>query len=359
MSTVTPVAGDVAFAGALAQELERDGYCVVPGFFRVDEVRQARAEIVAVLERDRAAREAAGEKAEVWGGGPTYWSSLTSVMHSLMFPSVHCPTLARMLADLLDSPLAASLLKRALGDHYRLRAELCRQNTGALDEGRDGDLPHAWHRDPPGIFTIGIYFDDLSQDGDSATAGLPGTHMLAPDPYWDFMLSRPCYRSLDAYLATSHRYILEWFFNHNLFQGAVRRRFQARGRGMLGRAGDWYFFFNQVWHGRQPNLRGKRLVTVRFGGYATDPEFAYREDTPVPAWPAHVSASYSERFRPGKPVNAGTASIIQRMRRSQLRPRLDLFTLARLEKRLLAYLCGKLMTWYPQLDAPEHRAAPR
>ena len=350
-------ARDLGLAESALAELERSGFVVVPDFFCVTEVDAAREELVRVLDLDAGMRRAKGCAAADWREGPTPSSSSTGVMHTVLFPSLHCPTLAAMMDRLLESPMGRHFLRGAVGEHYRLRVDLGRITTGAHDVGPGGALPHDWHRDPPGEWTIGIFLADLEEDGHSATAGLPGTHVLPFNPYWDFMLSRPCYRSKAAYLDTQYRYMLDWFYRHNLFQGRVRRFFETRARGMFGRRGDWYFFFNDVWHGRQPNLFGRKLVMVRLGGFAT--EYPFKDDIPVPEFPASVPRSYADHYRAGQPVNVGTDSLLQRMAARQRAWHLDVFRLASAEKRWASRLSRMLLARWPRLSEDRFLATPK
>jgi hypothetical protein len=350
-------ARDLARADALGDALERDGYVVVPDFFSLDVVEQGRREIVSLLDTDARMREQAGCTAADWANGPTSSSSMTDVMHTVLFPTVHCPTLAWMIDRIITSPLGSALIRRAVGEHYRLRVDLARISSGKHDVGHDGDLPHVWHRDRPGEFTCGIFFDDLTAPQSSETAALPGTHWLPFNPIWDFMLSRPCYRSRDAYLDTDYRYMLDWFFRHNIFQGKVRDYFQKQGTGMRGGKGDWYIFFNDVWHGRQPNVHGQKLVTVRFGGFAS--EFEFPEDIPTPAFPPHVPDGLRARYRPNPPRNGDSSSIVQKMAARQRGRQMNLFGMAHAEKRLYSALSLGLQKYFPVLRHARFHARPR
>jgi hypothetical protein len=349
--------GHLAAADDLARRLERDGFVVVPDFFSLDEVEAARAECVDLLDVDLRMRETRQCQRADWAEGPTPGSSLTDVMHTVLFPILHCPVLARMIDRIISSSVGSALIRRAVGEDYRLRVDLARRSRDVRDVGHDGDLPHAWHRDRPGEFTCGIFFDDLTSPGSSETAVVPGTHMLPFSPMWDFMLSRPCYRSRTAYLDGEYRYMLDWFFRHNLFQGFVRAFFTRNASGMRGKKGDWYIFFNDVWHGRQPNLHGGRLVTVRFGGFAS--EFDFPEDIPAPRVPLHVPETLRRRYQPGQPRNTSKDSILQRMVSRQAGRQLNVFALAHAEKRLSAALSRRMLERRPALNDERYLATPK
>src|SRR5207245_2300037 len=107
---------------------------------------------------------------------------------------------------------------------------------------------------------------------------------------------------------------------------------EKNGQGMLGKKGDWYFFFNDTWHGRQPNLSGKRLMMVRFGGFATD--FTFPEDIPRPQFPDHLPESLRYRYSIAPPKNTQSDSILQRMKARQ--QFLDMFIQSNHEKRRAA-----------------------
>jgi len=126
---------------------------------------------------------------------------------------------------------------------------------------------------------------------------------------------------------------------------------------MLGKKGDWYFFFNDTWHGRQPNLHGKQLITVRFGGFATD--FEFPEDIPVPRFPSHVSQAYRDRYRADQPRNTDPTSILQQMAANHRRPQLNMFGLAKTEKQLGAALSKAIMERWPEYCEEKYQATPK
>lgn len=337
---------DVTLAERFASQLEEVGFVVVPDFFPLTEVDAARVELAQVLETDLRMRKEKGSGRVDWDGGPTPSSSLSPVMHTVLFPTIHSPILSRMIERILTDPMSSSLLRKAVGNDFRLRVDLVRRSTGVHDVGQDGDLPHPWHRDRPGEFTCGIFFDDLSENDNSATAGVPGTHMLPFSPLWDFMLSRPAYLSEKAFKNKFKRYLLEWFFSRGVRNLELRKYFEENGAGMLGKQGDFYIFFNDIWHGRQANLFGKQLMMVRFGGFASD--FAFPEDIPLPVFPAHVPDTLRRRYGSDQPVNTSKDSILQRMQSKQRF--VKMFMQAHEEKQRASRLSNNILTALPFLN---------
>jgi hypothetical protein len=343
-------------ASTLALTLEADGFVTVRDFFSIAEVDEARAEILEVLERDRLMRKEARWTAVNWTQGPTPSSALAAEMHTVLFPTMHSPALARMIERILTDPMSSALLRKAVGEHYRLRVDLVRRSSGARDEGFDGDLPHSWHRDRPGEFTVGIFFDDLGSDDRSATAAVPGTHMLPFNPIWDFLLSRPAYLSQKAFKRKLNRYCLNSLYERAPHNEKLRAWFAENGRGILGKKGDWYLFFNDTWHGRQANLSGEQLVMVRFGGFATD--YAFPDDIARPAATDHLPETLGRRYQPVQPVNVGSDSILGRMKARQ--DFLSMFIEANAEKRNAVRVSSNVLATLPFLNfVPGVLARPR
>lgn len=336
--------------------VERDGFVTIPGFFAQDQTMKARGEIEELLAKDAAIRAERGVTAAVYSEGITSQSTVVPEMHTVLFPVQYCPTLALMIDEVLTRPLTREFLRKAVGEHFRLRVDLCRRASGIHDTGPEGDIPHTWHRDRPGEFTFGIFFDDLPDNESSATCGVPGTHMLPFNPIWDFIMRRPVFRSRETY-DSAYRYVLEFFAKHNHFGRRVRQYIDRHGRGMLGKRGDFYFFFNDVWHGRNPNLHGRPSIMVRVGGFAS--EYECPQDLNTPIYGEDVPASIRAAYRADQPVNTDTDTILAKMKRSQASMQFNLFGMARAEKRMAAGISGFLQERLHLFRNNKYHAVPR
>jgi hypothetical protein len=252
---------------------------------------------------------------------------------------------AALWGEVFAHPAVQAFLTAIAGAAVRMRVDLVRLSTG-IDDTVDGfQLPHAWHRDSPGEFTFGLFFDDFTRPGSGGTAVLPGTHWMPFNPIWDFVLgSGRHYTSRANYLRDECVWLPE-----DLAEAAVvNREYQASLAASAveigGGPGDLYFFFNDLHHGRAPNRTGERLMASRFGGFSA--AFPFKDDVARPAIPDWYPAALRHASAP-KPPHARDASFLlgemEERRRGGVLPHL-----ARLEKRLLVREAEDRVAWSRQ-----------
>jgi|GEM_PF-3885291 len=259
--------------------VERDGYFVIKNFFKRSAVEKARAELKEILDRDEDRRRDMDVPA-VDRAGP-YRSIYVELMHTIWFPSLQSPRYLELVNDLLDSDVMRNFMKALSGDNARMRIDLIRRSTGVNDFVADFQIPHVWHRDTLGEFTFGIFFDDLPDQGAGGTAIIPGTHWDARDPRWDLMLGESKnFSRKHNYTNKTLAHIPDRYLKDAPLNKRVTKKANANKVEMLGQMGDIYFFINDCWHGRAPNLTGKRWMISRFGGFGT--EFPFKDDIPLP-----------------------------------------------------------------------------
>lgn len=210
--------------------------------------------------------------------------------------------LEEMVERILTDPVTAAVLGETVGEHYKVRGFNVRRMLGTHDPLTGGpfSMPHSWHRDWKGEFGISILLSDVPPSNNAGTAFAPGSHLWPYDPRWNTLLS-------------------EWNvlgdagFRSPFFRGLVRRMsfFNDRlGRKMLpgaveatGAAGDVFFFSNDTWHGRFPNLHGRKTTVLFLGVFPT--EFPFPDDVrvPPPAILDRLPPRFRRAVRHDQPVN--------------------------------------------------------
>jgi hypothetical protein len=300
---------------APVESLRRDGYVMLPGFFSAEQADTARHEMEAWFEADlRERRERPAVGLEHFGvAGRTV---LTPPMHNMIDVYGKSPTLDRMYETLLKHPVTSALVRALAGEHIKARAYNCRWMTGAYDP----PPAHDWHRDSPGAFNFGILLTDVPPGGNAATGFIRGSHWYPYNPVWSTLFSEryegpPAFRTV------------------NVFNRLLRRRMQRRFAEASGRRGDAYLFTNDLWHGRQPNLHGRRAMIVLVAFYPTRFPFPCEVKLPAPEVMERLPPAVRAAVRQDKPLDFDERTLIGELA-ARRRERFDLFYLARLERRL-------------------------
>ena len=297
------------------------GFFEVDSFFDPAVVAEARAEMAALLDRDVETRKTADDiKGFTRLDRGQFKTTLTDKMHTRFFPSWESPTFARMAGDLFSHPSMVAFRREILGEHIRLRIDLIRRASGINDVIDDFQLPHAWHRDTPGEFTFGIFFDDLETPDSGGTGVVPGTHLEARDPRWELLLAEDGMPTREQYLA-GLRHLPPGIWDRAPLNREARESLRGRTHEIRGRAGGIYFFFNDTWHGRFGNSSGRRHMIARIGGFAT--EFAFKDDIPLPADGECLDARLSDFYRADSPANTSSDTLVQEMRRRGSSPHFE------------------------------------
>lgn len=326
-------------ADDLVEQVERDGYFVARGFFDRAKVLGVRAELDELFERDIRDRKQQSVPRK-WIRGGTRVSVRTETMHTVYFPLWSSPGLRGLADELFDNPEIRRFCRRVIGEHFRLRVDLVRKASGVNDSVDDFQLPHAWHRDSPGEFTFGIFLDDLTVPGSGGTAVIPGTHWQPFHPLFDLAVSSGSVISRAHFMdKTLQPRVIDSSFERFLFcNRRLRHRLARRVTEVRGHLGDIYFFVNDVWHGRAPNVHGGRNIMVRIGGFAS--EFEFKDDIGLPENPDVLPDSVARHYRKTQPMNNDGTTLLQRIQRRKFR--VDLPRCACWEKRVAGWFTQRI-----------------
>jgi hypothetical protein len=127
---------------------------------------------------------------------------------------------------------------------------------------------------------------------------------------------------------------LSWFLWFNIANRLLGRKIAKEATGAYGKQGDVYFFINDVWHGREPNIHGRSGIKVMIGAFPADDPFPDEVIPPDRAILAQLPPLVRRAAgQTAVPVAAGGTILKRvRVRQSESRPGL-IFTLARLERK--------------------------
>lgn len=136
---------------------------------------------------------------------------------------------------------------------------------------------------------------------------------------------------------------LDFFLRWNIFSNLPKRRLWHKMTGAFGRQGDVYFMANgQVWHGRLPNMHGRKTMICLMGCEQTSPDYA---SVPLTV-PDDVISRLPPRFRKGVggpfEINDPTGTIVDRLVKER-RPA-SVFSLeywVKLERRLAEWISDR------------------
>ena len=328
----------------LVNDVEQDGYFVARNYFPTARIQQVRRELDEILEQDQAARQARNIPSR-WAENGLMISALSPLMHTVYFPLWKSTGLRELADALFSDPEIRHFCRRVIGEHFRLRVDLVRKSTGVNDTVNDFQLPHVWHRDTPGEFTFGIFFDDLTSPYSGGTAVVPGTHWQAYHPLWDFALSSGSYISKTHYLDKKIQpRVIDSALDKFMFcNGRMRGNIARRATEIRGKPGDIYFFLNDIWHGRAPNVHGSRNIMVRIGGFAT--EFEFKDDMGMPDNLEILPASVAVRYNREQIANSDHSTLMQRIAQRKRGPGLP--ECAAREKQLAGWLSARMYKGAP------------
>jgi ectoine hydroxylase-related dioxygenase (phytanoyl-CoA dioxygenase family) len=316
----------------VAADLESNGFHVFHDFLDRDLVEKARREITEWLEIDLRERTASGSS-ESWYTGTAGTSVLTRPTQILLDAYAKSPALDQLVEQILSDQLSGAALKELAGDQIKFRGYNVQRMTGTADPKPNIGVapnPHEWHRDSLGEFGIALFLEDVPGPDNGATSLVPGSHYFPYCPRWNCLLGPP-YKTKYGHSG------LDWFLRHNFFSRMLGRNVVAKtATGAYGEQGDFYFFINDVWHGREPNTNGRTGIKVMIGAFPADDPFP---DKVVPP-DQDVLAKLPPLVRRAAGQTAATVSastddtILKRVRRhrNENRPAL-IFKLAQLERR--------------------------
>jgi len=315
---------------SIATELEREGFYVFHNALDRDQVETARQEVQHWLEVDLRERAEAGSD-EPWHTGTAGTSILTNPTHLLLDAYAKSPALDTLVEKILSDPIAAGVLKELAGEGIKFRGYNIQCMTGKLDAKPAIGVapnPHEWHRDSPGEFGIALFLEDVPGPNNGATSLISGSHFYPYCPRWNCLFGPP-------FTTKKGTRGLNFFVRFNLASRILGRRILKKATGAYGKQGDFYFFINDVWHGREPNTEGRSGIKVMVGAFPADDPFP---DSVVPPseetltkLPYHVRLAASQKavVTPG----STNGTILKRLRkwRSEHAPE-PVFRMVQLER---------------------------
>lgn len=308
------------------ESLRRDGFTSFQKLFAPELVRQATAEIEQLCRRhvdDRGAPRAADAP------------KLIRFDHFTFVVDIYgrSPALEAMVEKVLTDPTTAAVLEKSVGKHFKVRGYNLRRMDGSLDPLTDGPqaVPHVWHRDWRGEFGISILLSDIPEPNNSGTCFVPGSHLWPYCPRENTTLS-----AWNVLRTNRLRPFAKILRRLAVFSNLLGRRKMQGVVESTGAAGDVCFFFNDTWHGRNPNLHSRKTTVLFLGLFPT--EFPFPDDVKLP--PASVLAALPPRFRQAvrhdQPINEGRDTLVHWVLANQQPVRwFDLFHLVKLERRVL------------------------
>jgi hypothetical protein len=326
-----------------ARELETNGFFVFHDFFPKAEAEQARQQILRWIEADLRDRQASGYQ-EAWRRGPDGTTILTRPTHLMLDAYAKSPVLDQMVERILTDPYPAGVLKRLVGEHIKFRGYNVQKLTGEADPRPQIGVapnPHEWHRDSLGEIGIALFLEDVPGPDYGATSLVRGSHRFPYCPRWNCLFGPP-------YLMKGGKPGASVFLRFNLFSRLLAWfMVKPRATGAYGKQGDFYFFINDVWHGREPNLAGRTGIKVMIGAFATDDPFPDEVKVPDAAildkLPPRLRAAASQA-QPATPVPTEN-TIIKRLRVERSKHWVSpLFALARWERQLADMVCRRIRT---------------
>jgi hypothetical protein len=247
-------------------KLDRDGFVVLDGVLPQSEVERARQDFDKLFQRDLDARRENGVAGAHYPDGPLGYTILTEPSHLALDVYNKSETFDRLVAQMLGNPKVCQIMEAWSGPSYRIGSVNIRYMTGAIDPPPSHEL----HRDSPGSMNLCIMLTDVEPGDNGATALVSGSHWAPVDPRWDCLFEGPFRLRKDP-----SRSGLSFFLRWNLFNRMYKAKALKTLTGAFGKQGSVYFFPNgEIWHGRLPNMHGRRAMICLMGCRAVDAELA-------------------------------------------------------------------------------------
>lgn len=324
----------------LVDTVRRDGFVVVRDFLPPDVVARAHAELEAWFQKDLEERRAAGITTPPHTG-VAGTSILTKPSHLLLDVYGKSPAFDSLFEKILTDPLSRGFLRKVVGERFKMRGYNIRRMSGTYDP----PPAHEWHRDSRGEFCIGIFLTDVAPEEHGATALIPGSHRFPFDPRWNALFSEP-YRGLKLFLKKNR-------YSRRLAQTALKG-----ASGAYGRRGDFYMFFNDVWHGRQPNLHGSQNMVALLGAFPTEFPYPDKVSMPSPEVIGKLSPVIQEVIRQDQPPNPTRDTVVHEMLDTRPKARFgDPFYMAQAERKVADAASWPFVRYARSLALVRHRLA--
>jgi hypothetical protein len=176
---------------------------------------------------------------------------------------------------------------------------------------------------------------DVEPGENASTAFVSGSQLEPLDPRWDCLFEKPF-----RLRKNPARNGLSVFLHVNIFNRIYKTKMWKKLTGAFGKQGDVYFMANgEVWHGRLPNMHGRRTMICLVGCVAAMPEYAAEPVT----FPKDILAKLPSNLAKGLAgpfdINDPSNSIIDRLWKT--RQPASLWSLpywARLERRFAEWV---------------------
>jgi hypothetical protein len=314
----------------ISSEIERDGFYVFKNSLDPQLVDKARGEIQAWLDTDIRQRQDAGSDAP-WFTGDAGTSILTKPTQILLDAYAKSPALDLLVEQVLSDPLSSGVLKQLAGENIKFRGYNVQRMTGEPDPRPtvgSSPNPHEWHRDSPGEFGIALFLEDVPGPENGATSLVPGSHYFPYCPRWNCLFGPP-FKTKEGTGG------LDFFLRFNIANRMLGRRINSRATGAYGKQGDFYFFINDVWHGREPNMNGRTGIKFMIGAFPSDEPFPDKVVPPDEATLAKLPPLVRKAASQASPAPSSETpnTILQRVRRHRAEnPPANIFKMAQHER---------------------------
>lgn len=244
--------------------LEKDGFVVLPSILNSKQVEEAYQEFINLFEQDLEDRRAREITEAHNPDGPLGYTILTQPSHLALNVYTKSSVFDSLLEIVLSHPTVNQLIAAWSGPHYRIFSVNLRYMTGNYDPPPSHEL----HRDATSSINLGIMLTDVPVGDNGATALVKGSHWAKIEPRWESLLQAP-YRLSKKPTHNGVHCLVRW----NFFNRLLRKRWFPKITGAFGNQGDVYLFPNgELWHGRLPNLHGKKAMICLIGLQGTDAE---------------------------------------------------------------------------------------
>lgn len=309
-------------------KLEDDGYVFFRQFASSEEIDQARQELLAWYEKDRIQREKENIT-EAHFDGPAGKTILTEPTHLMIDVYGRSPTLDTIVERILTDEKTAPVLKALAGESYDFYGYNIRLMSGSYNP----HPAHEFHIDSPGEFGIGILLSDVAEGDDAATLLSKGSHKFPYCLRWNTILQTPC----PGFSPKFNRLL-----QCRLINRLLERRLNKLAHGASGQRGDVYFFINDVWHGRQPNLRGNKNMVMLIGAAPSHVKLHHAVNFPPQALLEHLPPAVKNAYCHRKKTKYPDADIIMRrfLKQRQRAHPFSLFFWAKMERKLFEGICA-------------------
>ncbi len=259
-------------ATTLRETIEKDGLLLLRNVLDPALVKRANQEVEALLRTDIEERKNAQKETGRFEGtaGKSIVDNSKQILLDIFAKS---PTLDGLAEQLLTDPRLAELVEQTVGKNFKLRGYNIRHMTGEADNSA-----MEWHRDNRGEFNFAILLNESDPTGDAATCYIPGSHLYPYCPFQTIHLASP-YAAYHPKMGV---------FSRRLARSITKRALAAHGG-----PGDVYLFIGDIWHGRQPNLRGNTGTVLFFAVFPSEIAFPSHSTVEIP--PADVM----EKLPPG------------------------------------------------------------